>query len=236
MSLGVNENMPILRANRLTSGIADLDIILEGGYLNPGNVTVVGPSGPEKNAFAYHFAAATDSKENTYIICGGYSPSDIIEKASNMAIDLNKPNIKFIDCYTSTLGTNEVKPTEKIKIVPGPSALNDISLSLNEAIAESTGKKMRVIFDTLSTFVLYNQKDSIKKFLNLVEGRLKGVGATIVYLIDDGVHDKQTLSLLQQGMDAIYTISDNGGKFFLAIPEVDMPIPIKVGPTGIVIL
>jgi hypothetical protein len=89
----------------------------------------------------------------------------------------------------------------------------------------------------LSTFVLYNQKDSIRKFLNLIDGRLKSVGATTIYLIDDGVHDKQTISLVLHGMDAVYTIGDSGnGKTILAIPEIDMPIPIKVGPTGIVII
>ncbi|VVC03754.1 KaiC [Candidatus Bilamarchaeum dharawalense] len=236
MSLGVNEEMPILRGNRLSTGIADLDMVLEGGYLNPGNEIIMGPSSIEKSALAYHFAASADQKENVYIICGGYSPNDIIEKATGIGLNLNRENIKFIDCYTATLGTGEIASTEKIKIVAGPSALNDISLAINEAITESTGKKMRVVFDTLSTFVLYNQKDSIRKFLNLIEGRLKGVGATTLYLVDDGVHDKQTISLMLQGMDAVYTIVDNGGKFSLTIPDLDMPVPIKVGPTGVVIL
>ena len=79
--LGVNEEMPILKKNRLSSGIPDLDIILEGGYLNPGNVMVLGPSGNEKAALAYHFAAAADPKEIVYIITADASPESIKEKA-----------------------------------------------------------------------------------------------------------------------------------------------------------
>lgn len=237
MSLGVNEDMPVLKNNRLSSGIPDLDIIVEGGYINPGNVMFIGPGGVEKNALAYHFAAATPENENTYIICAGHSPNDVIDKANNMGINLNRSNIRFIDCYTVTLGSNEIKPTEKTRVVGGPSALNDLSLTLNEVIAENTGKRIRIIFDTLSTFVLYNQKDSIRKFLNLIEGRLKGVGTTTIYLVDEGVHDKQTISLLLQGMDSVYMISDDTkGEVTLTVPDLDMPIPIKVGPTGIVIL
>jgi KaiC/GvpD/RAD55 family RecA-like ATPase len=234
MAMGVNEEMPILKANRLSSGIADLDIILEGGYFNPGNIVMIGPSGIEKAAFAYHFAASVGPNENAYVICGNSSPADIINKASTLGINLNKPNISFIDCYSATLGkADETNP--KIKVVSGPGALNDVSLMLNDAIKDSAGKKMRVVFDTLSTFVLYNPQDSIRKFLSVIEGRLKSVGATAIYLVDDGVHDKQVLSLIEHGMDETYTIEDRGGKFVMVLPELDMPIPIKIGPAGVAI-
>jgi KaiC/GvpD/RAD55 family RecA-like ATPase len=234
MAMGVNEEMPILKANRLSTGIADLDIILEGGYFNPGNIVMIGPSGIEKAAFAYHFAASVGPNENAYVICGNSSPADIINKASTLGINLNKPNISFIDCYSATLGkADETNP--KIKVVSGPGALNDVSLMLNDAIKDSAGKKMRVVFDTLSTFVLYNPQDSIRKFLSVIEGRLKSVGATAIYLVDDGVHDKQVLSLIEHGMDETYTIEDRGGKFVMVLPELDMPIPIKIGPAGVAI-
>lgn len=233
-ALGVNEQMPILKANRLSTGIPDLDLILEGGYPNPGNVLLLGPTGMEKAAFAYHFAAAAALNENAYIICGNSSPQDITGKAATMGIALNRDNVRFIDCYTSTLGKNE-KPDEKVRVVGGPGALNDMSLMLNEAIKESAGKRMRVIFDTLSTFVLYNPRDSMRKFLGVVEGRLRGSGATTLYLVDEGVHDRQLLSLLEQGMDGKFAITEGGGKFMLTVPDVDMQIPVRMGPTGITV-
>ncbi|MEW6722123.1 MAG: ATPase domain-containing protein [Candidatus Micrarchaeota archaeon] len=235
MSLGVNEEMPILKGNRLASGIADLDIILEGGYFNPGNIVIMGPSGMEKAAFAYHFASAAGANENSYIICGSSAPADIINKAGTMGINLDKPNVSFIDCYSATLGNVAAKPAPRVRSVPGPGALNDVSLMLNEAIKESAGKRMRVVFDTLSTFVLYNPQDSIRKFLSVIEGRLKTAGATAVYLVDEGVHDKQMLSLVEHGMDETYTIADRGGKFVLVVPNVNMDVPFRVGPTGITI-
>jgi KaiC/GvpD/RAD55 family RecA-like ATPase len=235
-ALGVDESMPILKANKLSTGIADLDIILEGGYFNPGNILMEGPSGIEKSAFIYHFASAASLKENSYIICGNTSPADIIKKAITIGIDLKKDNVRFIDCYSPTLGKSDLQNTDKIRIVTGPGALNDISLMLNEAIAESSGKRMRVVFDTLSTFVIYNPKDSIKKFLSVVQGRLKSAGATTMYLIDEGVHDKQLLSLLEQGMDEKYVINDSGSKTTIMLPEVDMPVPFRVGPTGITLI
>ncbi|MBI5046898.1 hypothetical protein HZC07_04165 [Candidatus Micrarchaeota archaeon] len=232
--LGVDERMPILKKSRLSSGIPDLDIILEGGYHNPGNIIVIGPSAIEKEALAYHFISGAGSKETAYLICGNSSPEDIMSRASTLGINLNKDNIYFIDCYSATLG-KPVESTEKVKIVSGPSGLNDLSLTLNEAIKSSAGKRIRVVFDTFSTFVLYNPRDSIRKFLSVVEGRLKSAGATTIYLIDEGVHDRQLLSLLEQGIDEVYTITDKGGKFTFTIPEIEMGIPIKVGPSGLTI-
>jgi KaiC/GvpD/RAD55 family RecA-like ATPase len=235
MAIGVDEGMPILKANRLSTGIADLDIILEGGYSNPGNIVLIGPGGIEKTAFAYHFASSVGPNEHAYIICGNTSPADIISKASTLGLNLKKENIRFIDCYSQTLG-NVAAPTDpKIRMVMGPGALNDISLMLNEAIKESAGKRMRVVFDTLSTFMLYNPQDSIRKFLSVIEGRLKTVGATTIYLIDEGVHDKQVISLMEHGMDSVMTIAEKGGKFVLSVPELDMPLPIRIGPAGMTI-
>ena len=235
MDLGVNTQMPILRKNRLSAGIGDLDIILEGGYLNPGNVIVLGPSGMEKAVLAYHFAAAAGANENVYIICGNSSAQDIIKKAAGYGISLDGPNVFFIDCYSATLG-KPMESTARVMMVSGPGALNDISLMFNEAMKASAGKRMRVIFDTLSTFVLYNPKESIRKFLSVIEGRLRTAGATTMYLVDEGVHDKQLVSLLEQGMDEIYAISDAGGKIFLKVPDTDIQIPVKVGPAGLSII
>ncbi len=232
--LEVSEKLPILKKNRASTGIADLDIILEGGYQNPGNVMLVGPTGLEKNAFAYHFANAAPKREEVYIICGDSSPAEIIKKADGIGISLEEDNIFFIDCYTNTLGSKTTpESTDKITVLQSPGALNDLSLSLNEAIKKNTGKRMRVIFHTFSNFVLYNPKDSIRRFLSVVEGRLKGGEATVLYLIDEGVHDKQLLGLIEHGMDETYELEEVNGRYRLNVPRMPMPIPVNLGPAGI---
>jgi len=232
--LGVDEKLPILKKNKASTGIPDLDVILEGGYQNPGNVLFVGPTGLEKNAFAYHFADAAPKKEDVFFICGDSSPEEIIKKAENIGISLKGENMFFVDCYSATLG-GKAKPesTERITVLQSPGALNDLSLVLNEAISKNTGKRMRVIFHTFSNFVLYNPKDSIRKFLSVIEGRLKGGEATVLYLIDEGVHDKQLLGLLEHGMDEKYELEETSGRYRLEVPRLPMPVPVNLGPTGI---
>lgn len=236
--LGVDKKHPILKKNRLSTGISDLDLILEGGYMNPGNIMLLGPTGNEKAAFAYHFAASADpKKENVYIITADAKPKTIEEKASSIGLDLKGDHIRFIDCYSQTLGSKkEAEPTDKCMVVSGPGALNDISLCLREVVNKSAGKKLRVVFFSLSTFVLYNPKDSIVKFLGVIEGRLKNADGTTLYLVEEGVHEKQLLSLMGHGMDEKLGLNERQGKFLLEVSSVDMPIPIKLGPSGIMVV
>jgi len=236
--LGVNEKTPILKKNRLSTGIPDLDVIMEGGYLNPGNVMLLGPTGGEKEALAHHFAAAADQKkEMVLIINADATPDSIREKAGAIGLDLKGPNVFFIDCYSQTLGQKkELQPTENCIYISGPGALNDISIALNEATKRSAGKRIRVIFHSLSTFVLYNPKESITKFLQVIEGRLKNADATTLFMVEEGVHERQLLSLLEHGMDERLILRETGGKFELVVPAVDMAVPVKLGPSGITVV
>ncbi|HID72853.1 TPA: hypothetical protein EYP38_02825 [Candidatus Micrarchaeota archaeon] len=129
-----------------------------------------------------------------------------------------------------------MKSTEKVRVIAGPSALNDLSLELNDAVKNSEGKGLRVVFDSLSTFVLYNPQDSIRKFLRVIEGRLKDADATAIYLVEEGVHDKQLLSLLEHGMDEVITIEEKAGKCTIKLPAIDANVPFKLGPSGISIV
>ena len=213
----------------LSTGINDLDLIMEGGYKNPANILIVGPSAPEKLALAYSFA----STEPSLIICGNSGANEVIKKASDFGTDVSKCH--FIDCYSATINKS-ASSSGKITIVPSPSALNDLSLAINEILKTTSGKKLRIVFDTLSTFALYNQKDSIRKFLSVVEGRFKNAQATVLYLVDEGVHDKQLLSLLEHGMDEKLLISEKEGKTYLELPDLSIPLQIKSSRNGFEII
>ncbi|MBI2080045.1 hypothetical protein HYT84_04730, partial [Candidatus Micrarchaeota archaeon] len=121
-------------------------------------------------------------------------------------------------------------------IIPGPSALNDLSLAVNEAIKESAGKRMRIIFHSLSSFVLYNPKESLLKFIQVVGGRLKNADATVLFLLEDGMHEKQLVSTLEHSMDEKFVIHDKGGSFELEISSIQASVPIKLTPAGMNII
>lgn len=232
--MGETESVAITKRSKLATGIEDLDAVLEGGYANPANVMLLGPSGMEKAAFAFHFLAGKKTNETAYCVTADATPEGILQKAVSMGIGL-PPTVKFIDCYSSTLG-KQASAESKHVFVPGPGALNDLSLAFNEAMKESDGKRMRIVFYSLSTFMLYNPKDSILKFLQVVGGRLRKANATTLMLVEEGVHDKQLLSMVEHTMDETYTLQDVGGSIRLEIPGIPIKLPLKLGAAGITIL
>ncbi len=235
--LGVDEKMPIIRKNRASTGIPDLDIILEGGYLNPGNILVLGPNGMEKLVLSYHFAQAglAIRNEQVLIINLDATPAVIKEKASSYDILLDGEKLSFIDCYSSTIGHGNAKE-DQVTVISGPQALEDISFAINQEITKHAGKKLRVVFYSLSTLLLYNPRDSMLKFLQVVTGRLRNADATVLFLVEEGVHDKPLLSMVERIMDEEYAILNKGGSFEFTLPATGLSIPIKLGSSGITIL
>lgn len=233
--LGVDEALPIIKKNRLSTGIKDLDIIMEGGYTNPGNILILGPSCTEKTALAHHFAAAGLKSKNEHVlfITSDLTPSAVKEKASSIDLDLNG-EISFVDCYSQTIGQPSKEPN--VTSVSGPQALEDMSFNIGDIINKTAGKKLRVIFSSLSTLLLYNPKDSMLKFLQVVSGRLRNAGATVLLLVEEGVHDKQLLSMVEHIVDEKYIIVDKGGSFELDIPGPGLFLPIKLGSSGLMVL
>ena len=233
--LGVDENLPIIKKNRLSTGIKDLDIILEGGYLNPGNILILGPSCTEKTALVYHFASAGLKSKNEHVVflTSDMTPSAIKEKASSLDIDLNG-EISFVDCYSQTIG--QPSKEQNVHAVSGPQSLEDMSFTMGDIINKTAGKKLRVVFSSLSTLLLYNPKDSMLKFLQVVSGRLRNAGATILFLVEEGVHDKQLLSMIEHITDEKYIILDKGGSFEFNIPASSLSLPIKLGSSGLMVL
>ncbi len=234
-----NNQLPILRKDRSSSGIPNLDILLEGGYLKSGLIMFIGPSGMEKNAFAFHYTQA-GIKNNEFIIyiTADMDHEDLLKKSSSLGFDFKKAvqqgKMKFIDCYSSSLGDTTEKPSPMKEVIslPGPSSLNDLSLSIKGVLQENPDKHIRVIFHSLSTFVLYNPSNSIIKFLQVVGGRLKKANATTMLLVEEGMHEKTLLTSLEYMMDEKYLIHDTTN-FSLEAPTLPMVIPLKLGSAGI---
>lgn len=234
--LGVDAELPIIKKNKLSTGILELDIILEGGYVNPGNIMILGPSSVEKSILTYHFIQKGLKLKNqsVIIITADSTPTNIKDKATSNNVSFSGENLYFIDCYSSTISAPSKEPN--VTTIPGPQSLEDISFAITEMINKNAGKKLRLVFHTLSTFLLFNPKDSVIKFLQVISGRLRNADATAIFIVEEGVHDKQLISIVEHIMDERYVLVDKGGSLGLDIPSLGLSIPIKLGPSGITIV
>jgi len=234
--LEVDKKNPILRKDRSSTGILDLDILLEGGYAKNSSIMLLGPTGMEKNAFSFHFAdAGIKNKEKVLYLTSDSTPEDLLKKADSVGFDFrpafSSGDLTFIDCYSATLGSKPVS-AENVMMLDGPSSLNDLSVGIKELMESSSGKSIRLIFHSLSTFILYNPPDSILKFLQVVEGRARNAGATTLFLVEEGMHEKKLLASVEHLMDEKYIIHD-GGNFALESIKLPMNVPLRLSQSGV---
>lgn len=233
----INRKNPILKKSRVSTGIEELDILLEGGYLKEGLIMLSGPSGMEKNAFAFHFTqAGINENEIVIYITSDMGHDEIIKKSDSLGFDFKKANLSgkliYIDCYTSSDPSKKTESSSKIISLSGANSLNDLSIAIKGILQENEDKKIRVVFHSLSTFILYNASSSILKFIQFVGGRLKKSNATTLFLIDDGMHEKTLLTSIEHMMDEKYAIGD-GENFSIHSASLPMQVPLKMGSAGI---
>lgn len=219
---------------KLSVGDKKLDIFLEGGLLIRSNNLLLGPPGDEKLLFSLQFIEEGLKKgEPAVIITADDLPKDIEKKALSYKWNLeNKRNtnlLTFIDCYSWTLGKG-IEEDRKDILIQGPNALNDLSLAISQTVSSLSRpeKPIRICFNSLSTFLLYNPKESIFKFIQITGARLKTMGATSIFLLEEGMHDKKTATTIKHLMDEILYLTKIKRDWYINSESSTLPEGIKI--------
>ncbi len=218
-----------------------LNIVLEGGLDVRSNNLLIGPAGEEKLIFALQFLQeGLEKGEPAILISTDHLPSDLEKIAKNYNWDLqSKENLnllKIIDCYSWTLGKN-IESGRKDILIQGPNALNDLSITLSKEISSLSrpNKPIRICFSSLSTFLLYNQEESIFKFIQIIGARLKTMGATTVFLLEENMHSVKTMATIKHLSDEVIYFKKNNKKWFLDKETLPEKIEIIINKTGITV-
>ena len=98
-------------------------------------------------------------------------PYDAIKEAlSKEGID--EQLIIFIDAVTKTAG-GELQKTDKCLFIGSPENLSDISMAMDQAIRAIPSNEKFVFFDSLSTLLLYNNKETVARFIHFLSGKMR---------------------------------------------------------------
>lgn len=127
-------------------------------------------------------------------------PFETMEKIFKKA-KIDTRMIIFIDAVTKTGGG--IEKTEKCLFIGSPENLSDISIAMDQAVRALPSKEKFVFFDSLSTLLLYNNVETVARFIHFLAGKMRawGVKGVIVSLRKD--RDKDLIEELTQFCDAI---------------------------------
>jgi circadian clock protein KaiC len=83
------------------------------------------------------------------------------------------------------------------------SDLSFFSHTLSEILLEF-GDHFFVVFDSLTSLLLYNETTAVAKFMQVQVARWRAAGISALVIIEEGVNDEQTVQLLSYFVDGIF--------------------------------
>jgi KaiC/GvpD/RAD55 family RecA-like ATPase len=124
-------------------------------------------------------------------------------------------NVYFVDCYSQQAGLN-IQKVENIKYVSGPLALNELSIAVSDFQRDFLKKEQPhlIIFDSLSTLLMYSNAEAIGRFLQIVIAKIKNLQGDMLFTLEEGMHDEKAIVTIEHLMDSIIEVKKEGSKIF----------------------
>lgn len=137
--------------------------------------------------------------------------------------------IFIVDCLSKTLGIN-VNDTPQIKRASSPVDLTGIGVKISQYLEEfwmqKNVKDLRLCIDSLSTLLMYSNLQTIFRFMHVFSGKVTAIKALGLYVVDEGMHDDQTIATLKQLFNAVIEVKTEDDVGYLRVVGLT-PKPTK---------
>lgn len=126
-------------------------------------------------------------------------PYTVMKKRLEGVVDTRK--IIFIDAVTKAVSDGRVEE-EGVLFIDSPKNLTDISIAISEAANSIPDERKFILFDTLSTLLLYNSAGTVARFTHFLIGRMRSWEAEGVLLSLEKEEGEKIISQISQFCDA----------------------------------
>ena len=151
------------------------------------------------------------------------------EQTNVLSIAYTESPQEFVDRWNTHTGTDPARggivavgaseghidnPAWAVRTVENPSDLTGVGIELSEllsgmASAAGDEEDIAVCFHSITSLLQYADVQRAFRFLHVVTGRVKTVGAVGHYHIDPEAHDRKTLATLKGLFDAVVEIDED---------------------------
>jgi len=109
---------------------------------------------------------------------------------------INYKNVFFVDAVTKTINAEIIEGTNFVYI-DSPKNLTDLSVAIEAGAQKIKGEKKFIIFDSLSTLLVYNKAGVVEKFTHSVAGKMRTWNAKGFFLMVENRQDETTKTIAQ---------------------------------------
>ncbi len=201
------------------TGIERLDELLKGGIPLKSNVLVYSPPFIGKEIILKRFAlSGLQEGENVVFILTDKSFKDMKEEMLKLDKKYEEyerdGKIRYIDVYSPSVELQE--ESEWATFVDSPINRERIASSIIQIIKKEE-TKYRIIFDSLSTLIVYSDAKAVFRFLQVLSGMCKRSNATSMFSMTRGMHEEIEVQTIKHLMDGVIEMKEEGARFQLRV-------------------
>ncbi|SFM44421.1 RAD55 family ATPase [Methanolobus profundi] len=201
-------------------GIKELDDLL-GGIREGTNLMMIGPPMSRKDDLLDAIIFNSQTPDGSAIIVSTREPGErVLGWFEDNGMSLADADIGVVDCVTKTLGM-AAADTDKIKRASSPVDLTGIGVKISQFFEEMLVRKQKehihLCINSLSTILMYSNIQTVFRFLHVFTGRVKAANGFGLYVVEDEMHDAQTIATLKQLFDGMIEIKAVGDSYAMRV-------------------
>jgi len=202
----------------------ELGNALSGSEVDPGtNLLVAGPPMTGKRAVAFDVLShGCRQGDGSVVVTTKDNGEDVLAEFDDRA-DGPVSAVGVVDCVSKQQGMNP-RDRDHVTYASSPVDMTGIGIQLSEFLEsfyERGVRRNRVLFDSLSTLLMYSDLQTVFRFLHVFTGRVQSADALGLYIIDSTAHDDQTMSTLRQLFDGEIAVRETDDGSELRLKGVD---------------
>lgn len=190
------------------TGIDRLDDLLGGGLPDGSATLVLGSDDTGVDVMSRLFVLeGARQGEAAIVVLTDDTAVDFSEKLAGIDADVPAYEedglIRYVDATTADVGSG--KEHAAATTVASGSDLNALTGAMNEVQSDilTEHDRHRVVIDDVSTAIVKSDARSVYRFLQVLLGRTRQAGGTVILLMDPDDHDDREIDLVRQLTDGI---------------------------------
>ena len=218
-------------SRRLPTGVKRLDQLLGGGIPSGAAVLVYGPPFLGKEVLARRFFQTNvEAGVPGVLVLTNAATADVRAElgAGRPAYQQAEANhlARFVDTYSRAIGADD--SYHDAEFLDGALDLNGITLAVNKVQATliADHDAHAFVLDSISTLVAYTNPGTAFRFLQTLIGRTRRIGATGLFLMDQGMHADADVQMFKHLMTGVIEVRDAGGKPQMRVEGLGAPVGV----------
>jgi hypothetical protein len=138
---------------------------------------------------------------HTVVITTNFPYTILAKLYGEQGIDQKK--VSFIDAVTrNSIGSAENIPGV-VRFINNPSNLTDMGIAVTEVLKEHSGEKVCILYDSISTMLIYLSSPNISKFIHFVTNKLRLMDISGIFLAVEKGLDPMLMTQLTTFVDKV---------------------------------